>query len=287
MCVAIAPADKDYHTQLNSHQLIIHRVTEFINVDYQARNVLISLDFFVENRAADKHSLLFVHRGAVDVKIATQAWHRNWNRPEDQNEDPLCLRTIAFHSDWDWHSIVSVPSLHGICKYNPSSAVVNLVIGGDDEHRPYSLFELGPFEPKTHSISRVTFYITGECYNYLLNSCPRFVVEGGEIVIRKIMQKDLELCSSSGKPDFCDYKVKFREFYQLWNKSTAPLRYEVVLWANDPSLLPKIVRPCEMRELHSDNPYYAERTRWLIAPEVNRFQLKGTVSSGDFVVCTF
>ena len=123
--------------------------------------MLITLDFFVENRAAEERSLFFIHRGTVNAEIVTQAWRRNWNRPENQNEDPLCLRTIAFHSDWDWHSVLSVPSLHGICKYNQSSAIVNLVIGGDDEHRPYSLFKLGPFQPTTHSISRVTFCITG------------------------------------------------------------------------------------------------------------------------------
>lgn len=286
MCIAVAATGGRHGNKDVPSALIVHRITEFINFDYDCKQVLVSLDFYIENQANIKRNLLFVHRGTVDAHQSTQAWLKNPALPEEC-QDPLCLRTISFHLDWSWKDVVVVPSKHGDCRYKPSTATPALVVGENDGHRPYSLFELGPFDAGSHSICRVSFVIKGEPYEYLLDARPRFAVEGAEIVVRKILQNDMENCRRIGNTLYTSYKTHFDQFHRLWEDSMTPLRYEVVLWANHPSLLPKIAKPIEMREL-KPNPNgcsFTEDTIWLIAPEVNKFQIRGTVASGDFVVC--
>lgn len=145
------------------------------------------------------------------------------------------------------------------------------------------MFSLGPFPPK-YGLCRVSFTITSKTYDYLLGARSRFVVEGGEIVMRKVALEDVP--GISDDPNYESFRETFTSLSELWKQTVPPRRYEVVLWADEPEQLPMLQTiPCEMTELTSREEDLNARTIWLVTPAVDLFEISGTVATGNFVLC--
>lgn len=282
MCIAVATTYERQEGCPVAEELVFHRIIEFLNFDYESKRIRGDLDFFVENCTEENKVILFVHRAAVNMQAETDKWEKHRT-----SEDPLCKRVLAFHENWQLTETLTlkVPRRGATCNYGLSSAIPKLVVGErDDSWRPYSLFSLGPFAPG-REICRVSFTVTGASYEYLLGSRSRFMVEGGEIMMRKIMLEDIP--NTGDDPIYETFLKKYIQFHRLWKEATRPRQYEVVLWADDPELLPRLpTKPCEMTELNSEDSALNKRTLWLVTPEVDKFQVEGTVAAGNFILCT-
>lgn len=249
----------------------VDRIIECVWIEPDHKRCVVNADIFLKNNSGSDQTLWVIHRGGLLAENATlEAWRpdqglsSSWPRA-------MASRIVKLHENFDPLLVTeSGVTLNGI-DYRLWSGPLRTIVGNPHKQVPFTMWEIGPFDPGQATLVRLQLTLSEESYDAQIGDQSEFAAYGDQSLLNLIREEDLPVYFEDDLESYEDALASFQSHivpgvfeWLLVSAEDEPGRWttRVITSGLSPRIVPEPLNSC---------------THWFLADyaSVRRFQVAG------------